>query len=85
MEAASPAAAFVHSFAGLSQTPVTLVLSALAVVSMLSVESMVNGRDFGPTLQQFAPGPRWALCYATLLAILLLGRFEESQFIYFQF
>ena len=85
VEAASPAAAFVHSFAGLSQTPVTLVLSALAVVSMLSVESMVNGRDFGPTLQQFAPGPRWALCYATLLAILLLGRFEESQFIYFQF
>jgi D-alanyl-lipoteichoic acid acyltransferase DltB (MBOAT superfamily) len=85
MQAAHPSEAFAHSFAGLSQTPLTLALSALAVVSMLAAERIVDGRDLGASLQDLTPGPRWALCYATLLAILLLGRFEESQFIYFQF
>jgi hypothetical protein len=52
---------------------------------MLGAEAATKDQEVASVLHQVGPAPRWLLYYATLLAILLLGKFEESRFIYFQF
>jgi hypothetical protein len=64
---------------------VELALALLAIAALAVVEAL---QERGVALDAVTSLPawaRWSLYYGAVLAVILFGRFDERQFIYFQF
>jgi D-alanyl-lipoteichoic acid acyltransferase DltB (MBOAT superfamily) len=64
---------------------VAMLLALTAVVSLEVVERVQLANAIGPRLAKRPAWLRWACYYGAVLVILWFGRFEEREFIYFQF
>jgi hypothetical protein len=62
------------------------IIALLALALLLTVHIVQRGRSMRELLAQQSAWVRWSCYYATIIAILFFGAFNESQqFIYFQF
>lgn len=69
----------------LDQTPGDLVIAGLALILLLGIERRQNNLDFAQWLTTKPTAVRWAGYYALVLSFVMLGIFNKSEFIYFQF
>ena len=60
-------------------------LSLALIFVLLAIEVLQQRMDIGARFRRWPVSLRWSVYYAGILAILLLGVIENSQFIYFQF
>ena len=57
----------------------------LLIFVMVALEWLQRHREHPLAIEGFSVGWRWAVYNVMLMAILLLGTFKYSPFIYFQF
>lgn len=57
----------------------------LLSVAMLGIEWIQRDKDHALQIESLAPVLRWTIYMIIILFFLMLGRFESSEFIYFQF
>ena len=62
-----------------------LALAAGAILFLLGVEFVQRGTPLRPLLNRLPVWGRWTLGYGLILAVYLLGVFDDIEFIYFQF
>jgi len=61
------------------------VLGAALIAGLLAIETAAERRPFIDRMRQWPTAPRWAVWYAGLAAMLVLGRWQDTGFIYMQF
>jgi D-alanyl-lipoteichoic acid acyltransferase DltB (MBOAT superfamily) len=76
----TPATAVVPGFDG-----VEIAMSVALIVFLLAVELVQERGALRPRIVAWPAWARWTCYYAAVASILLLGRFDERQFVYFQF
>ncbi len=74
---------FVYSL-GLAKVE-TFWLSVSVLAILIGVEAVQQYGPIAPRIQRYPVWARWCMYYAFILAILYLGVFDESPFVYFQF
>ena len=83
-----------HFFRGISLSahynlnigPWGVVVAAMAILVLEAVQYLhARSGGLGKVLDRQAKWQRWAIYYALIFAILMFGRFDVSEFIYFQF
>jgi D-alanyl-lipoteichoic acid acyltransferase DltB (MBOAT superfamily) len=73
------------SIASIGVSPVYLVMALALTASVFVVEAATRGDRLPELLSNRPAWQRWALYYGVSALVLMLGRFGEQQFIYFQF
>lgn len=74
-----------HSLILLGQSSYVFIVMVISIIILLVIDSArVKGSLRGKINQQ-PVYVRWSVAYSLILAILILGRFSKSEFIYFQF
>ncbi len=67
------------------QFRVDFVFSIIAISLLFIVELFEEHYSLGDKLKQSHSGLKWFLLFAVIIAIMVLGKWEEANFLYFQF
>ncbi|MHC2990865.1 alginate O-acetyltransferase [Pontibacter sp. HJ8] len=74
-----------HSLILLGQSSYVFIVTVLSIIILLVIDSARLNGSLRSKLNQQPAYVRWSAAYSLILAILILGRFSKSEFIYFQF